>query len=65
MSETAKSEAKSSSGAGKGTRIEAGDAEAKLRAIAAELDWGVPVLTREWRKRVAGELVVLADEWGK
>jgi len=61
MSETAKS----SSGAGKGTRVEAGDAEAKLRAIAAELDYGVPVLTREWRKRTAGELEALADAWGK
>jgi len=60
MSETAKS-----SSAEKSTRIEAGDAELRLREIAAELDWGVPVLTREWRKRVAGELVVLADEWGK
>jgi hypothetical protein len=60
MSETAKS-----SSEGKSTRIEAGDVQAKLRGIARELDYGMPVLTREWRKRTAGELEALASEWVK
>ena len=63
MSKAAKTS--SDAAAGKGTRIEAGDAELMLRRIADELDGQLAVLTRTWRKQTAFELRMLADAWGK
>lgn len=41
-----------------------GEAVGKLREIAEALDYGIPVLTREWRKQTAYELLVIAELGG-
>lgn len=64
MSETVKSSS-SEAARDEAGKAEAGDVKAKLREIARELDYGVPVLTREWRKRRAGELEAIAGLWVK
>jgi len=38
-----------------------GEVVMKLREIARELDYGVPVITRGWRKQTAGELEAIAE----
>jgi hypothetical protein len=45
---------------GKAERGEVEGAEAGLRRIAWELDYGVPVITRGWRKATAAELEAIA-----
>jgi hypothetical protein len=41
-----------------------GEAVAVLRRIAEQLDYGVPVLTRQWRKQTAAELEGIAEVLG-
>ena len=41
-----------------------GEVVIKLREIAWALDYGVPVITRGWRKQTAGELEAIAELLG-
>jgi hypothetical protein len=55
---------KARSGGEKDTRSDNEAAEVKLREIADELDMGMAVITRGWRKQAAYELRGIADVVG-